>query len=265
MEVFHKFYTSFHPLAEKELQGRHCPDGSAGIFLGIVDKLVFEATRIYTRDIMKDKFRLDIDLSDRHCVLPTEESLSISPPPVFPPSPSSCAICGEARLTHQCHIIPRHQGGFDGLDNYVTLCPNHHVLFDSHRLSRQEWMKLTWENKDPRVKRYAETVRYCNQLAYWKYGDHPDYICNTCADQDDFDGHGAPAPLPTPSQKEIDECKPRILQLIREMPGILQMDVKGHFLPEDEYIVGYSLSQLKYEEQIRRGRKGRSFELYVAD
>lgn len=53
-----------------------------------------------------------------------------------------CVICSEKRITHECHIIPRSEGGPYHRDNLISLCPLHHHLFDHHRLNRQEWAKL---------------------------------------------------------------------------------------------------------------------------
>lgn len=50
-----------------------------------------------------------------------------------------CEICGEDRITHFCHIIPRVEGGPDHKDNYLWLCPLHHHLFDNARLTKNEW------------------------------------------------------------------------------------------------------------------------------
>lgn len=68
-----------------------------------------------------------------------------------------------------------------------------------------------------------------------------------------------------PDQEEIDLYKVKVLSLIRENPGILQMDIKKHFPAKDESLVGHALSQLKYEEKIRREKKGRSFQLWVVE
>jgi hypothetical protein len=68
-----------------------------------------------------------------------------------------------------------------------------------------------------------------------------------------------------PDQKEVSRYKGKILTLIRENPGILQLDIKKHYPLEAEGFVGYALSQLKYEEKIRREKKGRSFQLWVIE
>jgi hypothetical protein len=53
-----------------------------------------------------------------------------------------CAICGFERITAECHIIPRCYGGPDNIDNFIYLCPNHHHLFDKHRLTSEEFNLL---------------------------------------------------------------------------------------------------------------------------
>jgi len=54
-----------------------------------------------------------------------------------------CDICGENRITHECHIIPRSEGGPLHRDNFFTLCPLHHHLFDHSRLNKTEWEILS--------------------------------------------------------------------------------------------------------------------------
>lgn len=47
-----------------------------------------------------------------------------------------CAVCGwdEAR-NDVCHIVARKDGGEDAFENIVMLCPNHHRLFDTKKIS----------------------------------------------------------------------------------------------------------------------------------
>lgn len=68
-----------------------------------------------------------------------------------------------------------------------------------------------------------------------------------------------------PDQNEINKYKPRVLSLIKNTPGILQTDVKKHFPAEIENIVGHALSQLNKSDEIRREKKGRSFQLWVTE
>jgi len=68
-----------------------------------------------------------------------------------------------------------------------------------------------------------------------------------------------------PDQKEIDIYKDKILHLLSGMSGVLQCDVKKFFEKEKEHIIGHALSQLKYEDKIRRVKKGRSYELRLPE
>jgi len=61
---------------------------------------------------------------------------------IFEENYEPCEICGETRITHECHLIPRSEGGEYHRDNLVVLCPLHHHLFDNSRLSEEEWNKL---------------------------------------------------------------------------------------------------------------------------
>jgi hypothetical protein len=81
-----------------------------------------------------------------------------------------CVICGEKRITHECHIIPRSEGGTLHRDNFVILCPLHHHLFDHSRLSREEWDILCNNLKDKMESAiiYANEVRLPALQAYWK-------------------------------------------------------------------------------------------------
>lgn len=80
-----------------------------------------------------------------------------------------CEICGEDRITHECHIIPRSEGGPNHRDNFVTLCPLHHHLFDNHRLNQEEWktLRTSIENKMPSAVIYANEVHQKILLEYW--------------------------------------------------------------------------------------------------
>jgi len=80
-----------------------------------------------------------------------------------------CAICGEDRITHECHIIPRSEGGPSHQDNFVTLCPLHHHLFDHNRLLPDEWDKLmaVIETKMEAAVIYARDVRLPQLKQYW--------------------------------------------------------------------------------------------------
>ncbi len=81
-----------------------------------------------------------------------------------------CAICGEARITHECHIIPRAEGGPDHADNYVMLCPLHHHLFDHHRLTREEWTQLerALADKMESARQYATEIHFIKLQTFWE-------------------------------------------------------------------------------------------------
>lgn len=81
-----------------------------------------------------------------------------------------CAICGEKRVTHECHIIPRSEGGPLHRDNFVKLCPLHHHLFDHARLSKDEWDTLSFAlvGKMESAILYANQVRLPMLQAFWR-------------------------------------------------------------------------------------------------
>ena len=56
-----------------------------------------------------------------------------------------CIIYKETRITHDCHTIPRSEGGILSEQSIIELCPLHHHLFDNHRLNREEWQILITE------------------------------------------------------------------------------------------------------------------------
>ena len=81
-----------------------------------------------------------------------------------------CAICGEDRITHECHIIPRAEGGPLHRDNMVMLCPLHHHLFDQSRLSEDEWQIFTskLDGKMDAAIHYANQVCLPLLVKFWK-------------------------------------------------------------------------------------------------
>jgi hypothetical protein len=42
----------------------------------------------------------------------------------------ACRICGFDVIVHVHHIDPKRNGGAGGIDNLITLCPNHHAMAD---------------------------------------------------------------------------------------------------------------------------------------
>jgi len=81
----------------------------------------------------------------------------------------ACEICGENRITHECHIIPRAEGGPNNKDNFVTLCPLHHHLFDHSRLNKAEWEILSRviNSKMQSAIVYFREVREKQQREFW--------------------------------------------------------------------------------------------------
>lgn len=82
---------------------------------------------------------------------------------------SPCVVCGEDRITHDCHVIPRTEGGPNHPDNLLALCPLHHHLFDHHRLSTEEWTTVdrALEDKMASARMYARGVRLPHLRAFW--------------------------------------------------------------------------------------------------
>jgi hypothetical protein len=84
-----------------------------------------------------------------------------------------CAICGENRITHECHIIPRSEGGPLHRDNFLMLCPLHHHLFDHNRLTANEWeiLKDSFHDKMDAAIFYANQVRLPMLRKFWDHTD----------------------------------------------------------------------------------------------
>jgi len=98
------------------------------------------------------------------------EAFLIKQARIFKKEYMPCAICGEDRITHECHIIPRAEGGPIHRDNMVMLCPLHHHLFDHSRLSDSEWQTLTihLDGKMEAAILYANEVRLPRLEEFWK-------------------------------------------------------------------------------------------------
>ena len=88
------------------------------------------------------------------------EQYSIKQDKIFQKTYKPCVVCGEKRITHECHIIPRSEGGSLHKDNFVTLCPLHHHLFDHARLSQTEWETLS----KSLMGKMAAAIVYANQV-----------------------------------------------------------------------------------------------------
>ena len=84
-----------------------------------------------------------------------------------------CMICDEARVNNSCHIIPRESGGSDALGNIITLCANHHHLFDNARLSRGEFEMISMVGKDEGSNKYFQNVCRVRHEKFWENQSHP--------------------------------------------------------------------------------------------
>jgi HNH endonuclease len=79
-----------------------------------------------------------------------------------------CEVCGENRITHFCHIIPRSEGGPNDENNYLYLCPIHHHLFDHYRLNKDEWDKIDFSKKSESSQEYVKKVTLLILEKNWK-------------------------------------------------------------------------------------------------
>lgn len=82
-----------------------------------------------------------------------------------------CEVCGDTRVLHIAHIIPREAGGKDEEWNLMRLCANHHYLFDAGKLTREEWKKIDWKKKNKIVRDYALNVRKRAHMRFWRSGN----------------------------------------------------------------------------------------------
>ena len=83
----------------------------------------------------------------------------------YPP----CVICGEDRITHECHVLPAADGGPYHHENLIILCPLHHHLFDHHRLTQVEWaiVQEHLATKMESARLYAMQVRLVALQGWW--------------------------------------------------------------------------------------------------
>jgi len=78
-----------------------------------------------------------------------------------------CEICGDNRVTHFCHILPKSFGGPDVPENFIYLCPTHHHLFDHSRLLESEWEKIDFSKKMTPAQEYVNNVRKQQLQTFW--------------------------------------------------------------------------------------------------
>lgn len=81
---------------------------------------------------------------------------------------AKCEICSFSRYTEDCHIIPRKLGGGHTENNIVTLCPNHHKLFDYRLLSKEERSIIEYKLNNL-LTIHSMDKRKCAYL-YWQLG-----------------------------------------------------------------------------------------------
>jgi len=170
MDIFNRLYSKTQPLLQKlsiEIQNE---------LNNIFGKIILLCSDIYKSDILKGKYNLDIDLS-------TAKESEIRPEKRFINSFKPCEICGYNRVSHLCHIIPCNEGGNDSDENLLTLCANHHYLFDNHRLTKEEWDSIKWDKVHANSKEYAFSIRYKKHEMYWKY-NYPAITSCECGSQD---------------------------------------------------------------------------------
>ena len=59
----------------------------------------------------------------------------------------NCCICGFDRVIKIAHIIPASKGGDLTYENTLPLCPNHHHLFDTKKLTNDEEININKEKE----------------------------------------------------------------------------------------------------------------------
>jgi len=123
-------------------------------------------TAIISQLAVRGKFGIDIPLDPQRVDAARFARRQVQ---VFEQQYGPCDICGEDRLTHECHLLPRSEGGKYSTNNLVVLCPLHHHLFDHSRLTPQEWEKLETvvRSKSPAAVAYSLDVRLPALKEYW--------------------------------------------------------------------------------------------------
>jgi hypothetical protein len=164
MDVFSKFYSKAQPLILNFVKEHHrkLPIEIQNELHNLFGKIILICSDIYKSDILKEKYNLNIDLS-------TSKPSDTEPSRRFLKRFDPCEICGNNRITHLSHIVPRNEGGTDANENLLSLCANHHYLFDNHQLTKEEWDSINWDKTHASAKEYALSVRYKKHEMYWKY------------------------------------------------------------------------------------------------
>lgn len=70
---------------------------------------------------------------------------------------------------------------------------------------------------------------------------------------------------PRPTEDQIADYRNRVIAILRQEPGLIQADLYKRFKPEEKEKVGYAISALKKNNEVRRERKGRSFALWLKE
>lgn len=154
--------------------------------------------------ILESKFGIKIPLSSSSFSIESYKKKQLrSKTEVYEP----CEICGEKRISNYCHIVPRMLGGPSVEENYLYLCPTHHHLFDSKRLSAEEWAKIDFSTKSDSAQAYAKKVIE----PYVRGEKSRKEICGVKLE--DFGmvarKRGLPVPIGDPSLPEVDDAKKR--------------------------------------------------------
>lgn len=164
MDALNKFYPKVQPMLMSFFRENNqlLPEKIQNSIQELFNEVLMRVADIYRKEILRDKFDLNIDLTK----YPQWDE---NPGQSFIQRFNPCEVCGQVRVLHQCHIIPRNHGGADKADNYVTLCANHHHLFDRHKLSREEWDRIDWSSKSEESRIYVNKVRLPRQEMFWKH------------------------------------------------------------------------------------------------
>jgi hypothetical protein len=204
VDALNKFYPKVQPIliAFFRANNNALPIIAQNAIQELFNEVLMKVAEIYRKEILRDKFNLDLDLTE----YPQWDE---RPGQSFIHKFNPCEVCGQVRVVHQCHIIPRNHGGADKVDNYIILCANHHHLFDRHKLTREEWERIDWSKKSEEVQEYISKVRLPRQQMFWKYGA-PSIAGCQCGSVDfdvgfhEYEGNDSFSP---PSLSRILTCK----------------------------------------------------------
>ena len=105
--------------------------------------------------LSKDQWETVIEIDKKYNkeMMAREKKRFYKPDPIHSPYKEKCEICGQANPLDYCHILPlrflrdirnvnkRMMIDFDG-KNILTLCRNHHFMFDRFQLTEEEFNKV---------------------------------------------------------------------------------------------------------------------------